>query len=81
MAQCQLESGTSDLARMEDSAWGRAEAAARSVEMREKYFRLPPDKRPGVNILPEIREKIKLLKQTIFCLKGKPLFKKKKSIT
>ena len=61
MAQCQLESGTSDLARMEDSAWGRVEAAARSGEMRERYFRLPPDKRPGVNILPEIREKIRLL--------------------
>ena len=51
MAQCQLESSSSDLARMEDSAWGRAEAGARSDELREKYFRLPPDKRPNYNIL------------------------------
>lgn len=51
MAQCQLESGSSDLARMEDSAWGRAEAGARSDELREEYFRLPPDKRPNYSIL------------------------------
>ena len=51
MVQCQLETGSSDLASMEDSAWGRADAGTKSVELREKYFRLPPDKRPNFTIL------------------------------
>ena len=36
---------------MEDSAWGRAEAAERSAQLRAEHFRLPPDKRPNYAVL------------------------------
>lgn len=51
MAQCQLESSAGDLASLEDSAWAKRESLAKTTEMKESYFRLPPDKRPNYNIL------------------------------
>ena len=51
MIQCQLETGHSDQASVEDTTWGQLESSQRSTEMREKYFRLPPDKRPNFSIL------------------------------
>ena len=51
MIQCQLETGHSDQASAEDTTWGQLESSQRSTEMREKYFRLPPDKRPNFSIL------------------------------
>ena len=48
MEQFQLEAGKSELVSMEDSDWARSEAEQRKQEEREKYFSLPPDKRPNL---------------------------------
>ena len=51
MEHCQLETGRNDLAAFEDSPWARLEAEKQTKTMSEKYFALPPDKRPNFNIL------------------------------
>ena len=48
MEQFQLEAGKSELVSMEDSEWARSEAEQRKQEERDKYFSLPPDKRPNL---------------------------------
>jgi len=42
---CLLERGSRFGEIMEDSEWGKAEAEERLLHMKEKHFRLPPDKR------------------------------------
>ena len=48
--QFELEAGKSELVSMEDSSWARSEAEERKQEEREKYFSLPPDKRPNLSL-------------------------------
>jgi len=51
MEHCQLETGKCDLAAFEDSQWGKLESEKQAASLRDKYFALPPDKRPNFNIL------------------------------
>ena len=48
--QIQLEAGWSPIISLEDSSWARAEAAKTFKTRREKYFSLPPDKRPNFSL-------------------------------